>query len=159
MASDRHPATGTVTLRSATEDDLRAVVDLTVAFYAEDGFETASRSALGDRLATFLSQPDAGLTVAATRDLTVGFALTTMRLILESGLVAELQDLYVVPEYRGRGIGSALISDAARWARDNSAAMLEVVIAPNGRDVGDLDRFYESSGFRDEKRRLVHLDL
>ena len=159
VVSDKDPASAAVTLMSATEHDLPAVVDLTTAFYEEDGFETEPQAVLRERLSTFLSDIDASLTVAATSDAVIGFALTTMRLILESGLVAELQDLYVRPEYRGVGVGSALVADAARWARDNAATILEVVIAPNGRDAADLDRYYASLGFRDEGRRLVHLDL
>lgn len=162
MVGDENPALGSVTLRSATEHDLRAVADLTTAFYDEDGFAVVPRAALEARLRMFLSQPDANMTVAvtsATSDAIIGFALSTMRLILESGLVAELQDLYVAPNYRGTGIGSALVSDAARWAQHNAAVTLDVVIAPNGRDVTGLDRFYASLGFVDERRRLVHLDL
>jgi aminoglycoside 6'-N-acetyltransferase I len=147
-----------VTLTPATTADVPALVALTTAFYLEDGFTTA-RGALAGRFVDFLSQSDANITVARTRDVTVGFALTTVRLILESGLVAELQDLYVRPEHRATGIGSALVSDAARWARDVPADVLDVVIAPNGRDVSHLHRFYEARGFVDEGRRIVHLEV
>jgi aminoglycoside 6'-N-acetyltransferase I len=37
--------------------------------------------------------------------------------------------------------------------------MLEVVIAPNGRDVSHLERYYEARGFVDRGRRIVHLDI
>lgn len=147
-----------VTLAPATEADVPTLVALTTAFYLEDGFATAP-GALPGRLLTFLSQSEANITVAKTRDDTVGFALTTVRLILESGLVAELQDLYVRPEHRAKGIGSALVSDAARWARNVPADVLDVVIAPNGRNVSHLHRFYELRGFVTEGRRIVHLDV
>lgn len=159
MGSDRNPAQGPVVIRGATERDLPALVDLTIAFYEEDGFAIVPGTVLEARLSRFLSQADANVAIAVESDVTVGFALTTMRLILESGLVAELQDLYVVPDYRGLGVGSALVADAAQWAKDGSATTLEVVIAPNGRDVSHLDRYYASLGFEDERRRLVHLDL
>lgn len=128
-----------------------------MAFYEEGGFSTVE-SALSGRFTTFLGQSGANVTVAVA-SVPIGFALTTMRLILELGWVAELQDLYVQLEHRGTGIGSALISDAARWARAKSARVLEVVIAPNGRDVTRLNRYYESRSFVDEGRRIVHLDL
>lgn len=159
MASDQRSTREPVRLRSAAEHDLLGVRDLVTAFYEEDGFEVVPQVTLEARLRTFLSQSAANVTLAVTSDAIIGFALTTLRLILESGLVAELQDLYVVSEYRGMGVGSALVSDAAQWARDNSAVTLEVVIAPNGRDVTHLDRYYTSAGFLDEGRRLVHLDL
>jgi len=134
------------------------LVELTTAFYREDGFATAHQ-ALPERFTTLLGQSEANITVAVTPNATIGFALTTVRLILESGLTAELQDLYVQPEHRGRGIGSALVRDAARWARANAADGLEVVIAPNGREVSHLHRYYESRGFVDERRRIVYLDV
>lgn len=145
-------------MRPATGADVPRLAALTTAFYVEDGF-TTSRAALPGRLITLLGHPEANVAVAETNDAVIGFALTTARLTLESGCVAELQDLYVRPEHRSRGVGSALVSDAARWARDHAAAALEVVIAPNGRDVNRLHRYYRSRGFLDEGRRIVHLDL
>lgn len=158
VCADGQPASEPVTFRRATKADLPDLVALTVAFYQEDGFATAS-AALPGRFMTLLGQSDANITVAVTPDATVGFALTTVRLILESGPVAELQDLYVQPEHRGKGVGSALVSDAARWARSKAADVLDVVIAPNGRDVRHLHRYYESRGFVDKGRRIVHLDV
>jgi ribosomal protein S18 acetylase RimI-like enzyme len=148
----------TVTVRPASPEDLPSLVDLTTAFYEEDGFAPVEE-ALPGRFRTFLGQTEANITVAETPEAIIGFALTTMRLILESGLVAELQDLYVRPEHRGEGVGSALVGDAVRWARMNDAGTLEVVIAPNGRDVSHLRRYYESRGFIDEGRRIVFLGV
>jgi hypothetical protein len=101
VVTGQHPTRGPVGLRSATEQDLPSVVDLTTAFYREDGFAIIPRATLDSRL----------------------------------------------------------VADAVQWARDNSAAILDVVIAPNGRDVTHLGRYYASLGFVDERRRLVHLDL
>jgi aminoglycoside 6'-N-acetyltransferase I len=158
MSRSNHRTPASVTLRSATKDDLPNLVELTAAFYREDGF-TTPQHALGERFSWFLDQADARVTVAATSNAIIGFALTTTRLILESGLVAELQDLYVDPRYRGKGIGSALVTDAVRWARSGSASILDVVIAPNGRDVTHLNRYYAHLDFVDKGRRIVHLDL
>ncbi len=81
--------------------------------------------------------------------------MSTTAFILESGLVAELQDLYVVPAARGHGVGTALIEDAARWARAEAATLLEVVVAPNGQDVTHLLDYYRARGFVDEGRRIL----
>lgn len=117
------------------------MADLTTPFYTEDGFIVVHPAALEARLPTFLETPDANVTVAVTSGAVVGFALSAMRLIWESWLVAELQDVYAVPHHRRMGLGSALLADAARRARDNAAATLGVVIAPNGRNVTHLARF------------------
>jgi aminoglycoside 6'-N-acetyltransferase I len=145
-------------LRPATYDDLPDLVRLTRAFYDEDGFTTADAD-IRDRFERFVAASDARTVIALVSDEPCGFALTTIRLILESGMVAEIQDLYVDPHHRQSGIAGRLIDDAAEWARERSASMLEVVVAPNGRDVGHLFRYYEARGFGDEGRQLLHRPL
>lgn len=73
---------------------------------------------------------------------------------LESGLVAEFEDLYVHPDHRRQGVAARLISDSAEWAQLRGAKHLEVVIAPNGLDVSHLHAYYDKLGFRDEGRTL-----
>lgn len=148
------PDTQTWTLRAAAPSDLPALVRLIRAFYDEDGFTTPDDE-IEDNLLLLLPSPAADLTLADADGAVRGFALTTDRVVLESGVVAELQDLYVQPAYRGKGIGSALIASALRWAQSRSAAMLEIVVAANGRDVGDLQAFYARRGFSDERRRIL----
>ena len=134
--------------------DLPDLVRLARAFYDEDGF-VASDDDIRIRFEQFLATRDSRVVVAHDHGAPCGFALTTIRLILESGLVAEIQDLYVDPAHRRHGIASALIDDAASWARSQSASALEVVVAPNGRDIAHLLSYYASRGFADEGRRLL----
>lgn len=141
-------------LRPADLGDLADLVGLTRAFYDEDGFGT-SDELIERNFRLLLGSPDAQVTLAVVDGRAGGFALTTIRLILESGPVAELQDLYVEPGLRAGGIGTALISDAQDWARARSAQLLELVVAPNGRDVSDLLRFYARRGFVDRDRRIL----
>ena len=144
-----------MTLRTATAGDFDALLDLAVAFYEEDGF-TTPRSALAAHLRVLLDSPGrarAAVTEAGGR--IVGFGITTTSFGLENGLIAELEDLYVAPSTRRRGLAKALIEDSAAWAASIGAAALEIVIAPNGRDVGHLFRYYAANGFTDEGRRLL----
>ena len=143
-----------MTIRAATRDDLPTLFRLTRAFYDEDGFAT-SDAGLRRNLETVLSLPTAHVVVVEGRAELIAFALTTTAFILESGVVAELQDLYVAPQHRRRGIAAALIDDAARWAQDQSATLLEIVVAPNGRDVSSLVGYYTARGFRDEGRKIL----
>jgi aminoglycoside 6'-N-acetyltransferase I len=143
-----------VELRNATYDDREVLVRMARAFYDEDGFTTTDEE-LASNFDVLLHADDAHLVLAAVAGSVAGFALTTTAFILESGLVAELQDLYVVPAARSAGVGAALIEDAAEWARSRSAGLLEVVIAPNGRDVAHLLDYYRARGFADEGRRIL----
>lgn len=55
-----------------------------------------------------------------------------------------VQDLYVEPEYRHRGIGRALLTQVARDARDRNAAFVEL----NVREENPARRLYDRSGFQ-----------
>jgi aminoglycoside 6'-N-acetyltransferase I len=143
-----------IDIRTATSEDIGVLVGLARAFYDEDGFATTDAD-LGHNLDVLLRAGNAHLVLATLGVSVEGFALSTTAFILESGLVAELQDLYVVPRARGHGIGAALIEDAARWAQSQSATLLEVVIAPNGRDVTHLLGYYRARGFTDGGRRIL----
>lgn len=145
-------------LRAAELDDLPDLLRLARAFYDEDGFSTTDAE-LDRNFRKLLVAHDAHTCLALDGDAAVGFALTTTALILESGLVAELQDLYVEPAHRGTGLGRRLMDDSRRWAVQQGATLLEVVVAPNGRDVSGLLRYYAGNGFRDEGRRLLSREL
>ncbi|HKC28536.1 MAG TPA: GNAT family N-acetyltransferase [Jatrophihabitans sp.] len=146
-------------IRAAQVDDLPELLRLARAFYDEDGFTTSTAQLEANFRVLFADTDDAQISVAVCGGRSVGFALTTSRMILESGVVAELQDLYVEPAHRQRGIGTLLVDDAARWARARHATLLEVVVAPNGRDVGHLFSYYAARGFSDEGRRLLSVVL
>jgi aminoglycoside 6'-N-acetyltransferase I len=144
-----------VTLRPATTDDRAVLLDLAVAFYAEDGFATP-RPALDANLRVLLDSPGrARVAVAEVDGQVVGFGITTTTFGFENGLIAELEDLYVAPAARRQGLARALIEDSAAWAASIGASQLEIVIAPNGQDVSHLFRYYAANGFTDDGRRLL----
>jgi aminoglycoside 6'-N-acetyltransferase I len=156
MAASTHPA---VQLRTARLDDLSELLRLAREFYDEDGFTTSDDELELNFRALFAAPDSAHICLAGDGESPVGFALTTTALILESGLVAELQDLYVMPSHRGGGLGAQLMQEAEQWAKGQGAALLEIVVAPNGQDVSGLLRYYARHGFRDEGRRLISLEL
>lgn len=147
-----------MTLRAARAADLDAVLELAVAFYAEDGFATP-REKLAEHLAQLLVSAAAHAAVAEEDGEIVAFAISTSSYGLEDGLIAELEDLYVAPGFRRRGLAAELIEDSARWAAGIGASRLEIVIAPNGQDVSHLYDIYRDRGFVDEGRRLLSRDL
>ncbi|WP_030442010.1 GNAT family N-acetyltransferase [Actinoplanes subtropicus] len=141
-------------LRVAEPADLPALLALAVDFYAEDGFTTPTAK-LAEHLAHLLASPAAHAAVIESSGTVVAFAISTSSYGLESGLIAELEDLYVAPAHRRRGLAGELIEDSAAWATGIGAAHLEIVIAPNGQDVSHLFAIYRRFGFVDEGRRLL----
>ena len=147
-----------MSVRTARPDDAAGILELADAFYREEGFRTG-RERLAEHLRHLLTSDDARVAVVDERGAVVAFAVSTSSYGLENGRVAELEDLYVVPEQRRRGLAQALIHDSARWARNIGAGHLEIVIAPNGRDVKHLYRYYLARGFEDDGRRILAMPL
>jgi aminoglycoside 6'-N-acetyltransferase I len=143
-----------MTIRRAEPADLAVLLELAADFYAEDGF-TTPRDKLAEHLDHLATSDAARIAVADEDGGIVAFAISTSRYGLESGRIAELEDLYVVPAARRRGLAARLIEDSAAWARTIGAAHLEIVVAPNGGDPGPLLRYYAARGFVDEGRRLI----
>ncbi|MER6580403.1 GNAT family N-acetyltransferase [Nonomuraea sp. NPDC001023] len=141
-------------IRAAVPDDLPALHDLAVAFYAEDGFTTPAQT-LKANLARLIAEPGVRVAVSESAGRLVAFGITTTTFGLEQGLYAELEDLFVAPEARRRGEAEQLIEDSRRWAAARGCTALEVVIAPNGADVSHLFAYYGKRGFRDEGRRIL----
>jgi N-acetylglutamate synthase-like GNAT family acetyltransferase len=125
------------TIRSADTSDVDVLRDL---------FRRASLSNDGDRDA-LLANPDAlafddtsvheqRTRVAIADGRIVGFATTQVT----AGFV-ELDDLFVDPDWMRRGVGRALVFDAATTARSRGATRVEVTA--NGHALS----FYEAAGF------------
>ena len=100
-------------------------------------------SALAARLRTLLAS-DSTVAILAGKP-PVALALVTLRPnVWYAGPVALLDELYVVPELRGQGIGSALIAELLATAPAMGVDLIEINV-----DEGDTDarRFYERHGF------------
>ncbi len=62
-----------------------------------------------------------------------------------SDQVAEIKRMYVLPEYRGRGIASEVLSDLEKWAADSG---FSEVILETGKKQPEAIRLYQKSGYR-----------
>jgi GNAT superfamily N-acetyltransferase len=96
------------------------------------------------RASLFGQQPDAEVVIARSEGQPVGFALffhTYSTFLGQRGLY--LEDLFVLPEWRGRGAGRALLTYLARLALDRRCGRLEwTVLDWNEPAIG----FYKSLG-------------
>lgn len=107
----------------------------------------SGEAALGDALALFVDRPDYGFVWLAYDDgipaacVSAAFAISTET----GGLVADLHDLFVAPERRRRGIGTALL--ATLHGRLDQLGVTRVDAAvPEERS---LREFFRARGYRD----------
>ncbi len=83
--------------------------------------------------------------VATVNDKAIGYISCHGQLLLHHcGLVYEIQEMYVLPEYRSRGVGAILLDALLERINKENYGLLEV--ASNMKRT-DAHRFYEANGF------------
>ncbi len=147
-------------VRPDAPGDVDAAGNLLAAFFREAGFDTPEPR-LRANLATMVRAPDCAVLLAHdAAGAAVAVATLTSNVSVEQGRAAELEDLYVVPEARGRGLGSRMIGACVAEARGRLGCdMLCVVVAAAGAEAQGLLDYYAGRGFRDVGRRMLLLPL
>jgi GNAT superfamily N-acetyltransferase len=113
----------------------------------------SSEAQVRDRLARLEDVEHALFVAEGAGGELAGVLAVHTRLLLEDDPFAELTVLVVSRDARGEGIGSALVAEAARWARDRGLARVWVRVnvvreATHG--------FYESLGFHLYKQQRIY---
>lgn len=144
-------------IRSAKETDLEDLLRLLKAKAEFDGcLELLRATSDSLREAMFSEKPAAHALVAVEDRVIVGMATyftIFSTFIVKPGLW--LDDLYVYEQYRGRGIGKALMEHLCRIAEDKACGRVDWLVSSHN-DRGQ--KFYESIGATiSEKARLVRL--
>lgn len=151
-------ASGGLLVRQAEAADVDLLLPLFERFYREEGFESAV-SGVGGNLRQILQREDTAAFIALARERAVGAAAASSSFGLEVGLYAELEDLFVDPEYRGRGVASVLVEAAADWARAKGCSDMEVVLTPHAQADAKLASWYKARGFVDTGRVIYERGL
>jgi aminoglycoside 6'-N-acetyltransferase I len=141
-------------VRQASRADLDAALPLLQWFFAEEGFATPP-DLIRERLGAMLADPGNGLFLAWLGAETVGVATVTTSSGIEFGLGAELEDLYVHPDVREIGVGTALIEAVIAWCQARGCTVVEVVVTPEGQATHDLVGYYRARGFEETGRVIL----
>ena len=127
------------------------------SFFRVEGF-AVSAPLLAERFDRFTADDRNAVLLALAGEEVLGVITLTTTFGLEFGLSAELEDLYVAPEARGRGVASHLLDAALAWCRAQGVREAYLVVLPEDLAAGRLVPFYEARGFVEKGRRLLFFD-
>ncbi len=135
-----------VTVRPAGLSDLDGMTKLLWQLFSIETDFTPDEEKQRRGLELLLAVPGAYIIVAVDADYVVGMAtLQTLVSTAEGGRVGLVEDVVVDREYRGNGIGSALLNHLRAWARENSLGRLQLAAdCGNGAAL----EFYRSRGWK-----------
>ena len=157
MPSGR-PVSNRIHVESVTARNVADAVALLERFFREEAFPSPA-GGLEHRVRQYLEMAGHAVFLAFMDARPVGVATVATTFGLEYGWLAEMEDLYVVPEERGAGIGRILVQRAVRWSAERGCSAMVVTITPEGQASHDLIGFYAHLGFLDRGRRLLELRL
>ena len=136
---------GDVTVRLAGPADADSVGQLLRDFIEEFDTHGPTAAEFTGRFNTLLARDDVVVVLADDNGRDVGFALLTLRPTpYYDGSLSQLEELYVVPELRDRGIGSRILGAAIETVRAKGGVEMHINVDEIDEDAR---RFYEHHGF------------
>ena len=135
-------------IRTATERDIPELVVLleTLGYPRDEEF-------VRDKLEVYATSDSAHVLVDAREDAAVGFLVLDVQLLFhQEGNIGCIMAMAVLDEWRGRGVGTALVREAERIARQAGCVKISVA---SGIHRTETHRFYRSLGFEEITKRFV----
>lgn len=103
-------------VRSATQSDYEQLIRLYSAFVGDDRYSKPDN----DSFEQVLNSQSNFVFVAAKAEKLIGFASFSIRFVIRyPTAIAELDELYVAPDYRDHGIGRALMDEVEKTAKEH----------------------------------------
>ncbi len=144
-----------VQIRQLTaKDDLGQATELLIRFFREEQFATPD-DIIRRNTATLAGLDTCGLFIAEANGETVGVATVSLEFGVEFGWGAEMGDLYVLPDWRGKGVSRRIVQAIEAFLRERGVSFYQVTVTPYARDAHDLGKFYEGLGFGSEGRLIL----
>ncbi|MBX6341800.1 MAG: GNAT family N-acetyltransferase [Thermomicrobiaceae bacterium] len=136
-----------VSVREASESDAAEIARLVGLLMREHDLPPPPEERVLAAVRRVLGAPGSWYLVAEGEGRIVGALQVNQRFSTwESADYGYIEDFCVDPEWRGRGVGSALLDYLARWAAGRGWARLDLDVQASNRDAV---RFYQRHGFED----------
>lgn len=144
--------------RLRATDDLSSAIALLQRFFREEGFDTPD-GIVAANTQKMAAIDKCGLFQAEAHGEVVGVATVSLEFGIEFGWSAEMGDLYVLPEWRGKGVSHALVEAAEGFLKAMGASGYQVTVTPYAADNHNLQSYYERLGFSSEGRLILYKRL
>jgi GNAT superfamily N-acetyltransferase len=135
-----------IDIQPVTRELRPAAIALLVRFFREEGFAT-SPPLIAENLDRMLADAWCWCALAVADGAAQAVITVSTVLYVEWGRLGEIGDLYVLPEYRRRGVGRLLVERAKDWCRAHGCSAVAVTITPIGEQHHRLSQFYARLGF------------
>ena len=144
---------GAVKVRAIAEQDRELFLDFSEAFYRSEAVLHRIPAEYHTRAFAELMRSDAYAEgyIAEYDGVAVGYLLTAKTYSREAGgLTFWLEEMYIVPEYRGDGIGSAMFAFIERKAVEDNVVRIRLEVEPTNKRAAALYRRlgYTDLGYR-----------
>ena len=103
----------------------------------------ARRAPFADSLRDDLRADDVHVIVGTIDEAVVGFAAVRLRELHDGTLIGSVDDIYVMPDARGVGVGEAMMESLLRWASERGCHGVDSLALPGDRATKN---FFESHG-------------
>jgi ribosomal protein S18 acetylase RimI-like enzyme len=142
-----------VGFRAAVPADADALLDLVEAFYREEGYPFERPGARRALIALVRSPARGWVWVIERGSRPVGYVVVTLGYSLEyRGATVLVDELYLSPEHRGRGLGSKTLALVERAAASSGVRVVQLEVE---RSNAGADALYRRCGFADRGRALL----
>jgi ribosomal protein S18 acetylase RimI-like enzyme len=145
-------------MRRAHKEDIPLLIELMASFYAESGYKLDQPLA-EEAFAALLSKEHFGCVwLIDERGQPAGYVVVTFRFGMEyGGLLACLDDLYIIPEFRNGGLSTAALDHLRAFCEELDIRAITVEVAPNN---GPAQTVYRRLGLTEASgRQLLVLPL
>jgi GNAT superfamily N-acetyltransferase len=127
-------------IRNANGGDISGIAAMVQRYWAFEGISGFDHTNVARQLERVASGRDLGsVIVASDGEKLIGYLIAVYVFSLEHlGLTAEIDEFYVEPEYRSRGIGSSLLNAAEHAAGDAGCTNLSLQLSDDNHRAREM---------------------
>jgi GNAT superfamily N-acetyltransferase len=130
-----------IEIRIANVTDIKFIAAMVERYWGFEGIAGFDHAEVARQLSRVVTDHRLGrVIIGGDGEKLIGYLVTVYMFSLEHlGLTAEIDEFYVEPEYRSRGVGSSLLSAAERAASDAGCTNLSLQLSDGNQGAREMD--------------------